>query len=131
MADKSASVRVAYWDCFPPASVTPSGDRIEPVFSWNKDHSALVQVGERDVQAEHDAAAVGVTPYEVIDRCIKTGDLLNLSDPGLSVDLSAAPESLADVAALLKQGEVATPVASASPSSAVASNPAPAGEVSK
>ena len=47
---------------------------VQPVFKWNKERTELVKVGERDVDKEIQACAVGVTPYELfgahsIARC--------------------------------------------------------------
>ena len=93
MPDKNS-----YWGSYPPAGVTPSGDKVRPVFSWNKDGTALVKTGEIDIQEEINAAAVGVTPYEIMDRLAKTGDEspLHASD-GFTGDVSDVPDNMADV----------------------------------
>lgn len=87
-----------YWGSYPPASVTPSGDKVRPVFSWNKDGTALVKTGEVDIQAEIDAAGVGITPYEIIDRMTKTGDASPLeASKGVYADASDIPDNISDI----------------------------------
>ncbi|QCS36544.1 hypothetical protein [Capybara microvirus Cap3_SP_449] len=44
-----------------------SGSRKEDILEYDSKHK-LVKTGERDLQEEYDAAAVGVTPYECIER---------------------------------------------------------------
>ena len=64
---------------------------------WNKDHTALVKTGERNVQDEINAAAKGITPYEVFDRVARTGDESLLGeDNGFYGDASGAPETISE-----------------------------------
>lgn len=87
-----------YWGSCPPASVTPSGDKLRPVFNWNKEGTALVKTGEVDIQADIDAAAVGITPYEIIDRMTKTGDSTPLeASKGVYGDASNIPDNISDI----------------------------------
>lgn len=91
------AVKKSYWGSYPPASVTPAGSPVVDVMQWNKDHTALVKSGERNVQDEINAAAKGITPYEVFDRVAKTGDQSLLGeDTGFYGDASGAPETISD-----------------------------------
>lgn len=99
--------RVTYWNSYPPAGVTCSGDPVALVYK-EKAPGELVEVGKRDLQKEYNAAAVGITPYEIFDRCVKTGDLSALddySDKGGDVDASGLPDNLADAVAAIDAGE--------------------------
>ena len=99
MAD---AVKKSYWGSYPPASVTPAGSPVVDVMQWNKDHTALVKSGERDIQKEINAAAEGVTPYEIFDRVSRSGDTSLLGeDTGFYGDASGAPETLADAGKML------------------------------
>ena len=102
MAD---AVKKSYWGSYPPASVTPAGSPVVDVMQWNKDHTALVKSGERNVQDEINAAAKGITPYEVFDRVSKTGDVSLLGeDTGFYGDASGAPETISDADKMLSDG---------------------------
>lgn len=107
MAD---SKPLTYWNSFPPAGVTPSGSPVEPVYK-EVAPGKLEKVGERNLQDEYNKAAVGVTPYEIFDRCVKTGDLSSLADyadqGGEPVDVSGLPDNLADANGVIGQGEAA------------------------
>lgn len=118
---------VRYWNSYPPAGVTCPGVEVEPVFK-EKAPGELVKVGERHLQAEYNAAAVGVTPYEIFDRCVKTGDLSALedySDKGGDVDVSGLPDNLSDAVSAIDAGEKAAAEVKAAAEAAKAS-PAPA-----
>lgn len=107
----ATEAKKAFWGDgeFPPVGVTCSGSSKEDVFEPDE-NGVLKKVGERDLQKEYNAAAVGVTPYEVIDRCVRTGDLsaLNVrpSQEG-DVDFSGIPESITEVPGVIAQGEAA------------------------
>ena len=95
-------VKKSYWGSYPPASVTPAGSPLVDVMQWNKEHTALVKVGERNVQDEINAAAKGLTPYEVFDRVARTGDDSLLGeDVGFYGDASGAPETISDADKML------------------------------
>ena len=96
------AVKKSYWGSYPPASVTPSGSPVADVMAWNKDQTALVKTGERNLQDEINAAAKGITPYEVFDRVAKTGDKSLLGeDTGFYGDASGAPETISDAYKML------------------------------
>ena len=91
------TAKKSYWGSYPPASVTPSGSPVVDVMGWNKEYTALVKTGERNVQDEINAAAKGITPYEVFDRVSKTGDVSLLGeDSGFYGDASGAPETISE-----------------------------------
>lgn len=90
----------SYWGSYPPASVTCPGNPVQPVYSWNDDHTALVQTGEVNTDEEINAAAVGVTPYEIIDRVSRTGDESPLHQrAGRFGDVSGLPDNISDLKA--------------------------------
>ena len=96
------AVKKSYWGSYPPASVTPAGSPVVDVMQWNKEHTALVKAGERDIQKEINAAAEGVTPYEVFDRVSRSGDTSLLGeDTGFYGDASGAPETISDADKML------------------------------
>lgn len=100
-------IKKTYWNSFPPVGVTPAGNAVEPVFTLNEKSGDLVQTGERNLQEEVNAAAVGVTPYEIFDRYAKTGDLSPLNEKqGTTgdVDVSDMPDNLSDADRAIKEG---------------------------
>ena len=98
----------SYWGSYPPASVTPSGSPVVDVMQWNKDHTGLVKTGERNVQDEINAAAKGITPYEVFDRVARTGDESLLGeDNGFYGDASGAPETISKLIRWFRGGRPA------------------------
>lgn len=105
--ETESKAKKTFFNSYPPASVTPSGSPIVPVFIWNEKHTALVKTGERDLQKEIDAAAVGLTPYEIIDRMVRTGDdsLLAQGGEGQYGDFTGLPETISDAKKILSAGE--------------------------
>lgn len=102
-------VKKTYFNSFPPAGITPAGSPIADIMQWNKDQTALVKVGERDIQKEINAAAVGVTPYELLATVLKTGDESLLSqNEGASGDFSGMPETMSDALKVQDQAEAAS-----------------------
>ena len=100
------AVKKSYWGSYPPASVTPSGSPVADVMAWNKDQTALVKTGERNLQDEINAAAVGITPYEVFDRVAKTGDKSLLGeDTGFYGDASGAPETISEADKMVSEAD--------------------------
>lgn len=52
---------------------------VQPVMKWNKERTELVQVGVKDVDKEINAAAVGITPYALLER-VQHGDASAIPD---------------------------------------------------
>ena len=52
---------------------------VQPVMKWNKERTELVQVGVKDLDKEINAAAVGITPYALLER-VQHGDASALPD---------------------------------------------------
>lgn len=50
---------------------THSGKAIVDVHEWDKDGKHLIKTGERNLQEEYNAAAVGTGVYGIIDRILK------------------------------------------------------------
>ena len=98
-----------FWGDVPPASVkTPAGDAVVDVLQWDEKHTSLVKTGVRDLQKEVNAAAVGVTPYEVIERAVRSGDLsLFGQDSGSVVDVSNVPDNVSEVHSQIAAGVAA------------------------
>lgn len=119
------AVKTSYWGSYPPASVTPAGSPVVDVMQWNKDRTALVKTGERDIQKEINAAAEGVTPYEVFDRVSRSGDTSLLGeDTGFYGDASGAPETISDADKMLTAaGQEAAAIQAAADKAAPVNNP--------
>lgn len=95
---------VAYWNSYPPAGVTPAGSPLCDEMAWNKDQTALVKVGERNLQEEYNAAAVGLTPYEVLKRVVATGDESPLNaQEGQYGDFSGMPETTSEAVHVMEE----------------------------
>lgn len=66
-------------------------------FKWNEKRTALVKVGSHDRDKEIQAAVVGITPYDILERT-----QADFSKPafhateGVYADVSGMPETLAD-----------------------------------
>lgn len=81
---------------------------VQPVFKWNKERTELVKVGERDVDKEIQDASIGITPYELQERCQRLGDdsLMNVKQ-GFYADVTGAPETLGEACDLARGLDVA------------------------
>lgn len=66
-----------------------------PVMVWNDDRSALVKKGERDLQAEIDAAAVGLGVYDLLRRA-QHGDTSSFDGQPIYGDFTDNPETLSE-----------------------------------
>lgn len=66
---------------------------VQPVFKWNKDRTELVKVGERDVDKEIQACAVGITPYELLERTQSLDAPEFRKTTGFYEDVTALPET--------------------------------------
>lgn len=73
------------------------GDKVRKQYLWNKDRTALEEVGEVDIQKEIDAAAVGQSAAEQIKR-IYQGDLSPFADGEPQYgDVSGVPDTYGEV----------------------------------
>ena len=117
----------SYWGSYPPAGVTPSGSKVRKVYGWDESGKRLVQTGEVDIQEEINAAAVGVTPYEIMDRLAKTGDESPLhASEGFAGDVSGVPDNMADINRVVIKAKEELDQLSVKESSPVSPAPSPA-----
>ena len=69
---------------------------VQPVYKWNKERTELVKVGERDVDKEIQACAVGITPYDLMER-VQSMDAPELHrKTGFYEDITSLPETTGD-----------------------------------
>lgn len=76
-------------------------------FKWNEKRTGLVKVGSHDRDKEIQAASVGITPYDILERT-----QADFSKPafhvteGVYADVSGMPETLADEKIILDNVDV-------------------------
>ena len=105
--DANGEVTLAHPNFFtqldlPPAVGQSFPPNKRPVLKWNKERTALVDTGKvRDIDAEIQAASVGITPYDCLERVQGNLDRLGevLPDSSAStqdMDVSDYPQTLAE-----------------------------------
>lgn len=78
---------------------------IQPVMKWNKERTALVKVGEHDVDKEISASAVGITVYDLLRR-VQSGEVGALNrEECFYDDVSGDPETLAEQKAVVEAAD--------------------------
>ena len=82
-------------DNLPPVTYNDCPNVPVPVMAWNDDRTALVQVGKRDLQAEIQAAAVGLGVYDLLRRA-QHGDVTGFDGVPLYGDFTDNPETLSE-----------------------------------
>lgn len=113
-----------YFNDFPPVGVNSSGDPVYQVRVMDPKTGELKVTGQRDLQKEVNAAAVGVTPYELIDKYELTGDdsVINRNPPSAGdVDVSGLPETMSEANAVIDNAVAALQALKKEPPKAAAS----------
>jgi len=111
-------------DNLPPVTYNDCPNVPVPVMAWNDDRTALVQVGQRDLQAEIQAAAVGLGVYDLLRRA-QHGDVSCFDGAPLYGDFTDNPETLSEAKDVVDASEKVKDYLNGQPKQ-VATGPQPA-----